>query len=116
MDVYYNNELLNSKGSCVQSIDSNTGFSLIKCSNGLAIISGGFSVNTNGKAGTYKKTINYPFQFDSMPAVSVSANNHDCTVYTPTCGISGFIVSLNLKKASSVSNVIVNFFTIGKYA
>ena len=116
MDVYYNNELLNSKGSCDLGYDYASGSSYIKCSNGLAIIVGQSSVVTNGKAGTYEKTIKYPFQFDSAPAVSVSAINHDCTVYASSYGISGFTVSLNLKKASSVSNVIVNFFTIGKYA
>ena len=114
MDVYYNNELLNSKGSCDSNFDINTGFIHIKCSNGLSIITGRLSIDTNGKIGTYEKYITFPFQFDNPPAISLSATNHDCTVYTNSYGISGFNVSLNLKKASSVSNVIVNFFTIGK--
>ena len=114
MDVYYNNELLNSKDLCDSSYDFNTGFFYIKCSNGLTIITGRFNVDTNGNAGTYEKEIKYPFQFDNPPAVSLSATDHNCTVYTNSYGISGFTASLNLKKASSASNVIVNFFAIGK--
>ena len=114
MDVYYNNELLNSKDSCDTSFDFNTGYVYFKCSNGLTIITGRFSVDTNGNAGTYEKDIEFPFKFDNIPAVSLSATDHNCTVYTNSYGISGFTASLNLKKASSTSNVIVNFFSIGK--
>ena len=114
MDVYYNNELLNSKDSCDISFDFNNGYVYIKCSNGLTIITGRFSIDTNGRIGTYEKDIEFPFKFDNMPAVSLSATDHNCTVYTSSYGISGFTASLNLKKASSTSNVIVNFFAIGK--
>ena len=119
MDVYYNNELLNSKESCVLGIDTNPGstygFSYIKCSNGLAIIIGQLSVYTDGKVGTYEKDADYPFQFASTPALSLSVNDHNSTVYTTFEGIYGFGVSLNLKKTSSSVNVVVRFFTIGKY-
>ena len=114
MDVYYNNELLNSKDSCDSSFDFNTGDVYTKCSNGLTIITGRFSIDTNGRIGTYEKAIEFPFNFANVPAVSLSATNHDCTVYTNSYGISGFTASLNLKKTSSTSNVIVNFFAIGK--
>ena len=116
MDVYYNNELLNSKESCITQYDTNTGFSYINCSNGLTIITGGFSIDTNGRVGTYEKRIEYPFKFDNAVLPLLSAVDHNCTVYTDYYTMSGFNMSLNLKKASSVSNVIVRFFVIGKRA
>ena len=116
MDVYYNNELLNSKESCALKYDSYVGFNIIECSNGLAIIVGYFNVNTNGNVGTYEKDITYPFQFDGIPALSLSVLDHDCTVYAVSQGIWGFGISLNLKKRSSSASVIVDYFTIGKRA